>query len=55
MHRPSAEKLWQIPISEAFPILPAFPFRFTPLEVQDTSYFAAAVKIFNFSCTLRLS
>lgn len=55
MHRPSAEKLWQIPDSTAFPMLPAFPFRPTPLEVQATSYLAPSVNIFSFSCMLKFS
>lgn len=55
IHRPSAAKLWQIPASEVFPRLPAFPLLCTPLEVQATSYFAASVKIFNFSCMLKFS
>lgn len=55
MHLPSAEKLWQIPASEVFPMLPAFPFLLTPLDVQATSYLAASVSIFNFSCTLKFS
>lgn len=40
-HRPSAEKVWQMPQLTALPI-PWDPFsRSTPLEVQATSYLGA--------------
>ena len=50
MHRPSAEKLWQIPQAIALPIPPFSEApRSTPLEVQATSYFAESDSIFSFS------
>ncbi|MNC06878.1 hypothetical protein D3C75_544040 [compost metagenome] len=49
MQRPSAAKLWQMPMLTALPRLPGCPERLAPLEVQATSYLAEAVKISSFS------
>ncbi len=51
IQRPSEAKLWHRPAFTVFPIpCPSF-FREEPLELQDTSYFAASASIFNFSIT----
>jgi hypothetical protein len=48
MQRPSAVKLWQMPLFTAFPIpFPVFA-RLLPLDEHDTSYFAESAKIFSF-------
>ena len=49
MHLPSAEKEWQMPAAIEFPIPFLLPLRFTPEEVQATSYLAASVKMASFS------
>jgi hypothetical protein len=49
MHRPSAEKLWHMPQDAALPRPLGPDFLLTPLEVHDTSYFAASVSIRSFS------
>lgn len=48
MHRPSEEKLWQIPAAREFPIPVPPLLRLTPEEVQATSYLAASARIVNF-------
>jgi hypothetical protein len=50
MHRPSSDQLWQIPGRLALPNPPGLFRRELPLDEQDTSYLAAAPRIFNFVC-----
>ncbi len=52
MHRPSSEKLWQIPHPAALPIVPFLLDREVPLEAQDTSYRADSANTFSLSNTL---
>ena len=49
IHRPSAAKLWHIPLAHVEPILPFSAFLSTPLDVHATSYLAESASIFNFS------
>ena len=48
MHRPSAEKLWQMPAATVVPSAPGFAPRSEPLDVHATSYFALSVRISSF-------
>jgi hypothetical protein len=49
MHLPSAAKLWHSPAATVLPMpCPSF-FREEPLELHDTSYFAASPSIFSLS------
>lgn len=50
MHRPSSEKLWQMPHAAALPNPPCER-RETPLEAHDTSYLAASTSTFSFPIT----
>lgn len=47
--RPSAAKLWQMPQESVFPMPVPSPPRSTPLEVQATSYLAAADRMVSLS------
>lgn len=50
MHLPSDDHAWQIPAADALPMPPTVLFfRSTPLDTQDTSYFAASDRILSFS------
>ena len=49
MHRPSAEKLWQMPLASQLPMEPGRAVRVAPLEVQAASYLAASDRMVSFS------
>lgn len=51
MHRPSSEKLWQMPQPAALPIIPFLPEREVPLDAHETSYFADSANIFSLLST----
>jgi hypothetical protein len=49
MQRPSAEKLWQMPILTVLPVMPALEPLLEPLEVQATSYLAESERMVSLS------
>jgi hypothetical protein len=49
MQRPSEDQVWQMPALQALPSPPLGACRLEPLDEQDTSYLAAAERMFSFS------